>query len=44
MEGFAALQPDLTYLKEILLDIYYDRAAAEFILANRSLTKPEFIG
>ncbi|WP_373951462.1 hypothetical protein [Vibrio pomeroyi] len=37
VEGFAALQPDLPYLKEILLDIYYDRAAAEFILANRSI-------
>ncbi|WP_345772791.1 hypothetical protein [Vibrio sp. Isolate22] len=37
VEGFAALQPDLTYLKEILLDTYYDRAAAEFILANRSI-------
>ncbi|XGB57335.1 hypothetical protein L0989_12080 [Vibrio gigantis] len=37
VEGFTALQPDLTYLKEILFDIYYDRAAAEFILANRSI-------
>ncbi len=37
VEGFAALQPDLPYLKEILFDIYYDRAAAEFILANRSI-------
>ncbi len=37
VEGFAALQPDLSYLKEILFDIYYDRAAAEFILANRSI-------
>ncbi|MGR5359150.1 hypothetical protein ACPV49_24165, partial [Vibrio chagasii] len=35
VEGFAALQPDLPYLKEILFDVYYDRAAAEFILANR---------
>ncbi|PTP59594.1 hypothetical protein CWO31_23310, partial [Vibrio splendidus] len=26
VEGFAALQPDLPYLKEILFDIYYDRA------------------
>ncbi|WP_116871345.1 hypothetical protein [Vibrio splendidus] len=37
VEGFAALQPDLPYLKEILFDVYYDRAAAEFILANRSI-------
>ncbi|WP_411061045.1 hypothetical protein [Vibrio chagasii] len=37
VEGFAALQPDLLYLKEILFDVYYDRAAAEFILANRSI-------
>ncbi|MFA0491876.1 hypothetical protein AB4563_23290, partial [Vibrio splendidus] len=37
VEGFTALQPDLPYLKEILFDIYYDRAAAEFILANRSI-------
>lgn len=37
VEGFTALQPDLPYLKEILFDVYYDRAAAEFILANRSI-------
>ena len=37
VEGFAALQPGLLYLKEILFDVYYDRAAAEFILANRSI-------
>ncbi|MCG9673303.1 hypothetical protein L1D33_06960 [Vibrio chagasii] len=37
VEGFAALQPGLFYLKEILFDVYYDRAAAEFILANRSI-------
>ncbi len=37
VEGFAALQPDLPYLKEILFDVYYDRAVAEFILVNRSL-------
>ncbi|MGR5359141.1 hypothetical protein ACPV49_24105, partial [Vibrio chagasii] len=37
VEGFTALQPGLFYLKEILFDVYYDRAAAEFILANRSI-------
>ncbi|CAH6910444.1 conserved exported hypothetical protein [Vibrio chagasii] len=37
VEGFAALQPHLPYLEDMLFDIYYDRAAAEFILANRSI-------
>ncbi|EEX34162.1 MULTISPECIES: hypothetical protein [Vibrio] len=37
LEGFLSLRPDLAYLESALIDVYYDRAAADYILANRSI-------